>query len=133
KQLELGALTPTRDFNFISDTVNGFIAALEASDQISGETINLASRFEVSIGETVKVIAKLMGRDANIRQVEERLRPSKSEVERLCGENEKAKKLLGWRPQYADIGNFERGLKQTIDWFSEPRNLHLYKPDLYNI
>lgn len=131
-ELSLGALNPTRDFNFVEDTVAGFIAALK-TDGIAGQTINLASRFEITIGDTAKSISRLMGRDVRIAQDDERMRPAKSEVERLFGENAKAKKLLGWEPKYGGLEGFERGLKKTIDWFQDPENLKMYKADRYNI
>lgn len=133
KQIQLGALHPTRDFNFVEDTVAGFIAALEATAPIGGETINLASRFEISIGDTVKEIARAMGVDVAVTEATERLRPANSEVERLFGDNEKAKRLLGWEPAYGGREGFARGLKKTIEWFRSPENLRMYKADRYNI
>ncbi len=131
-ELSLGALTPTRDFNFVEDTVAGFLAALK-TDGIAGQTINLASRFEITIGDTAKAISRIMGRDIRIAQDDERMRPAKSEVERLFGENAKAKKLLGWEPKYGGLEGFERVLKKTIDWFRDAENLKMYNADRYNI
>ncbi|WP_274364209.1 NAD-dependent 4,6-dehydratase LegB [Paenibacillus thermotolerans] len=132
KVLKLGAVTPTRDFNFIKDTVDGFIAVAGA-DHIEGETINVGSNYEVSIGDTVKLIAEVMGVEVEIVTDEMRLRPTKSEVERLWASNEKVKKLTGWEPKYAGIEGLKRGLAETAEWFSDPSNLKMYKADFYNI
>jgi dTDP-glucose 4,6-dehydratase len=125
-------LKPTRDFNFVKDTVNGFVSAL-FSDAGLGEVVNIGSNYEISIGETVNVISSLMGSEIEIISDEMRLRPEKSEVERLFSSNEKAKRLFGWYPQYAGHEGFKQGLKETIEWFSEPDNLVKYKCDLYNL
>jgi NAD dependent epimerase/dehydratase len=132
QSIKLGALSPTRDFNYIKDTVQGFIAAME-SDKGIGEVINLGSNFEVSIGDTVKLISEIMGHDIEIKTDEQRLRPADSEVERLWADNSKAKRLLGWTPQYAGKDGLRRGLAETIDWFTQPENLACYKADRYNI
>jgi dTDP-glucose 4,6-dehydratase len=130
--LKLGALHPTRDFNYVHDTVSGFMAALR-SPTGAGEVINLGSNFEISIGEIVRNIAALMGVDVEISTDEQRLRPDKSEVERLWASNTKAHDLLGWRPTYAGLEGLQRGLQQTIHWFSDPSNLAMYKSDIYNL
>ncbi len=132
RKIALGATSPTRDFNYVGDTVAGFVAALN-SDSAIGETINLASNFEVSIGDTVETIARLMGAEIEIATEEQRLRPEKSEVERLWGSNEKAAELLGWRPTYGGVEGLSRGLRETISWFTERSNLSRYKSDLYNV
>ncbi len=132
RQIKLGALHPTRDFNFVSDTVAGFIAALK-SEQAIGEVINIGSNFEVSIGDTAHMIAELMGVDINFFSDEERLRPEKSEVERLWASNAKAQRLLDWQPHYGGQDGFKRGLAETINWFQKPDNLARYKSDLYNL
>ena len=132
KKIELGALFPTRDFTYVSDTVNGFISTLETND-IQGETMNLGNNFEISIGELVKKIIRLMGADIKIITDPKRLRPDKSEVDRLLSDNSKAKSLTGWNPAFADEKGLERGLKKTIDWFTNPRNLAMYKSDIYNV
>ena len=126
RSIRLGALRPTRDFNFIQDTVHGFIAALE-SDVSAGQVFNIGSNFEVSIGETVGMIARLMGAEVGIETDEQRLRPDKSEVERLWADNSKARRMLGWEPRYAGLPGLERGLGETIAWFSAPENLRRYK------
>jgi len=132
RQIKLGAVHPTRDFNYVSDTVNGFIAALK-SDQSVGEVINIGSNFEISIGDTARKIAEVMGVEIEILTDEQRLRPEKSEVERLWASNEKALKLLGWQPKYGGLEGFCQGLTETVAWFSEPAHLALYKADTYNL
>jgi NAD dependent epimerase/dehydratase len=132
RQIKLGSVHPTRDFNYVSDTVDGFIAALNSS-QCIGEVINLGSNYEISVGDTAQTIAELMGVDVKILTDDQRLRPEKSEVERLWASNEKAKKLLSWSPQYGNLDGFKRGLSETIEWFSVSENLSLYKADIYNL
>ena len=132
KQLDLGSTSPTRDFNFIKDTVAGFMAALESNKGL-GEAINLGSNYEISIFETVNLISELMGKSVTIISDRLRLRPLKSEVERLFSDNKKAETLLGWRPEYAGIEGLKIGLSETIKWFLDSNNLSLYKVDYYNI
>ena len=130
--IKLGSLRPTRDFNYVADTVNGFIAAAE-SEKSLGETINLGSNFEISIGDTVTMIAELMNREISIETEEERTRPENSEVERLWADNSKAKELLDWTPEFPGIEGLNVGLTKTIEWFSESDNLRSYKPNIYNV
>lgn len=132
RQLKLGALHPTRDFNYVEDTVAGFLAAL-GSDRGVGEVINIGSSFEISIGDTAATIAEVMGAEIEILTDAQRLRPEKSEVERLFADNRKAADLLGWRPAYAGLDGFRRGLEHTAAWFADPRHLALYKSDRYNL
>lgn len=132
RRIKLGALSPTRDFNYVSDTVRGFIAALK-SDAAVGEVVNIGSNYEISIGDTARLIAEVMGADIEIETDEERLRPEKSEVNRLWADNSKAEKLLGWKPQYGGRDGFKRGLTETAEWFTKPENLKRYKADIYNI
>ncbi len=132
RSIKLGALSPTRDFNYISDTVSGFIAAAE-SDKSTGEVINLGSNFEISIGDTATLIAEVMGMKIEIETDTERVRPPNSEVERLWADNSKAKNLLGWEPTYGGREGLKRGLAETIAWFRLPENLLRYKADVYNI
>ena len=132
RDLKLGALTPTRDFNFVDDTVAGFIAALTA-ENIAGETINLGSNFEISIKDTVEAIARVFGAKIIITAEKERMRPEKSEVERLWASNEKAAELLNWRPEHAGLEGFERGLEKTIAWFTDAGNLAKYNDQGYSI
>lgn len=132
RQIKLGAMTPTRDFNFVADTVAGFVAALNC-EKAHGEVINLGSNFEISVGDTARAIALQMGADVEWVCDEQRLRPEKSEVERLWADNKKARELLGWSPAFGGLEGFQRGLEQTIAWFCEPGNLSAYKADLYNV
>lgn len=132
RQVKLGALHPTRDFNYVSDTVAGFIAALR-SDRSVGEVINIGSSFEVSIGDTARSIAEVMHADIEIVTDGPRLRPANSEVERLFASNAKAADLLGWEPLYGGISGFRRGLLETVEWFRNPANLAFYKSEIYNL
>lgn len=132
RHLKLGATHPTRDFNYVADTVEGFIAVAE-SDRAVGEVINIGSNYEVSIGDTVRMIAEVMGTEVEIETDEVRLRPQKSEVERLWAENRKARELLGWEPSYGGLEGFRRGLAETSEWFTNPDNLKAYKTDIYNL
>ena len=132
RQIKLGSLHPTRDFNYVADTVAGFMAALR-SDKCIGQVINLGSNFEISIGDTARTIAELMGADIEILTDDQRLRPEKSEVERLWASNVKARELLGWKPQYGGLDGFRRGLIETIMWFKQPSHLAAYKSGIYNL
>lgn len=132
KQIRLGAVSPTRDFNFVKDTVAGFIAAMNSQAGL-GEVVNFGSNFEISIGDTARLIAEVMGKEIEIVTDEARLRPEKSEVERLWADNKKAASLFGWAPAYAGREGFKRGLAETVDWFIDPSNLGAYKADRYNI
>ncbi|MDQ0156914.1 NAD-dependent 4,6-dehydratase LegB [Robertmurraya andreesenii] len=132
KKIKLGALSPTRDFNFVKDTVNGFISVMNSEKSI-GEVINIGSNYEVSIEETAKLIAEVMGVDIEIESDDIRLRPEKSEVERLWADNQKAKQLLKWEPVYGGKEGLKKGLKETADWFLDKQNLSQYKADVYNI
>ena len=131
-KISLGSITPTRDFNFVEDTCNAFLEVLK-SDLTIGQTINVASKFEISIGETALLISKIMEREIEIISEEERLRPHKSEVERLFGDNTLIKKLTNWRPNYFGLEGFKRGLKITIDWFNYSDNLKFYRPNEYKL
>ncbi len=122
KQIKLGALSPTRDFNYVADTVAGFMAALKSEKSV-GEVINIGSNFEISVGDTAHAIAKVMGAEIEIISDEQRLRPEKSVVERLWASNEKAAELLGWHPKYGGLEGFHRGLEETVAWFSKPSHL----------
>jgi NAD dependent epimerase/dehydratase len=130
--IKLGALTPTRDFSYVQDTVLGFIAALNGKEGI-GEVINIGSNFEISIEDTAHAIAECMGVQIKLHSDDQRLRPIKSEVERLWADNSKAKELFGWQPTYAGKDGFKQGLRETVDWFSDPVNLRSYKSDIYNL
>ncbi len=132
RRIKLGAVHPTRDFNYVADTVAGFIAALR-SDQAVGEVINIGSNFEISIGDAARTIADVMGADIEIVSDEDRLRPQESEVQRLRASNDKARALLGWQPQFGDMPGFRRGLAETVTWFRESAHIASYKADIYNL
>ncbi|WP_121616350.1 NAD-dependent 4,6-dehydratase LegB [Virgibacillus halodenitrificans] len=126
EEIELGSLTPTRDFNYVKDTVQGFIE-IAKSDKTLGEEINIATQDEISIGELAEELIKQINPNAKIITQEERLRPEKSEVNRLLGANAKIKKLTNWEPKYT----LETGLAETIDWLKN--NLDKYKTNIYNV
>jgi len=130
--VQLGALSPTRDFTYVSDTVGGFIAALNSTAGV-GEVINLGAGFEVSIGDTFRMIAEVMGSDAVATEDPRRLRPKDSEVERLFSNNAKAKELLGWQPELAGLDGFREGLARTAEWFQDPVNLARYRTGAYTV
>lgn len=130
--VKLGATHPTRDFNFVSDTVRGFLAIAEC-DAAIGQIVNIGSNFEISILNTARMIAELMGAEVNIVADEQRQRPVGSEVERLWADNSFARRLTGWSPEYAGHDGLRRGLIETIEWFREPANLSRYKSDQYSI
>lgn len=132
RQIKLGAVHPTRDFNYVTDTVGGFLAALNSSHG-AGEVINIGSNFEVSIGDAARIIAEAMDVEIEILADEQRLRPEKSEVDRLWAANKKAVRLLGWRPSYSGLDGFRRGITETVAWFRQPANLAAYKPEIYNL
>ncbi len=132
RQIRIGAVHPTRDFSFVTDTVAGFMMALEA-DHVVGEVINLGSGFEISIGDTARAIAEVMGANIELVLDDQRLRPDRSEVERLCASTDKARRLLNWAPEFGGLAGFRRGLARTVDWFKEPANLARYKVDAYNL
>ncbi len=130
--LKIGAIEPTRDFSHVSDTVAGFIAAFESDNpDIIGQTINLGSNFEISIGDMIELVGKTIGKTPNYEMQGERIRPENSEVQRLYCDNTKAKEMLGWTPSYAGLDGFERALADTIQWFSKSENLNLYSTDRY--
>jgi NAD dependent epimerase/dehydratase len=132
RRIKMGALTPTRDFSYVQDTVAGLVSALESKSAI-GEVINLGSNFEISVGETARLIADVMQVEIVIDTDENRLRPRKSEVERLWSDNTKAKNLLNWSPEYTGREGFRKGLYETAKWFTDPENLRNYKADIYNL
>jgi NAD dependent epimerase/dehydratase len=131
-EIKLGAISPTRDFTYVQDTVNGFIAALESESGI-GEVINIGSNFEISVGDTALLIASLMDTSISIISENERFRPQNSEVERLWADNSKALKVLNWQPKNLGIDGMRKGLEETIKWFTESENLKKYKFGSYNI
>lgn len=131
RRIRLGATAPTRDFNFVADTVAAFVAALEAPAAI-GEVINVGSGYEISIAALVELIGELMGAQIEIELDAERLRPTSSEVDRLLASGERASQLLHWRPRYAGMEGLRRGLSETIAWFRDPAHRAGYKADRYN-
>lgn len=132
EKIKLGSLHPTRDFTFVKDTAKAFVAVAESEYSV-GEVINAGSNFEISMEDTVKLIAELMGADIDIVEDEQRIRPLNSEVERLWADNAKALRLTHWKPEYAGISGFKRGLQETIDWFLQAENKKNYKPTVYNV
>ena len=129
RTIKVGDLSPTRDFNFVEDTVRGYMALAEApADQVVGRDFNICTGTEVSMKETLETIARLMGQEVDFVTDPERLRPAKSEVFRLCGDNTRITSLTSWRPQ----NTLEQGLQKTIAWFTKPENLARYKADIYN-
>jgi dTDP-glucose 4,6-dehydratase len=132
RQIRLGSLHPTRDFTYVKDTVAGFIAVAE-SDRSVGEVINIGTRSEMSIGELIHVISDVMGQKIEILSDQNRVRPPKSEVDRLCADNSKALDLLDWSPAYTGREGFRQGLAETVDWFTNSDHLRAYKADVYNI
>ncbi|WP_066890591.1 NAD-dependent 4,6-dehydratase LegB [Clostridium nigeriense] len=125
-EIKLGSLTPTRDFNFVKDTAEAFVKVAE-SDKTIGEVINAGSNYEISVGDTVKKIIDIIGKDVKIICDEDRIRPEKSEVNRLWADNTKIKELTNWVPKYS----IDEGLSETITWIKE--NMRYYKPDIYNV
>jgi NAD dependent epimerase/dehydratase len=128
KEIRLGDVTPTRDFNYVADTCRGFLA-LARSDDAVGQTVNIGSNFEISIRDTLNLIRELMASDVTFAHDEDRVRPDKSEVFRLWCDNTRLRELTGFEPKY----DLKRGLQETIDWFAKPENLAKYKPGIYNV
>ena len=129
KTIKVGDLTPTRDFNFVTDTAAGFIALAEAADdKVIGKEINIATGKDYSMRETLEMIKKIMRSDVEFVTDPDRLRPANSEVFRLCGDNTLITTLTGWRPRY----DLEAGLRKTVEWFTTPGNMAGYKPEIYN-
>jgi NAD dependent epimerase/dehydratase len=128
KEIRLGDLTPTRDFNYVKDTARGFLA-LAQCDETIGKEINIASNTEISMADTLNLIKETMQNDVRFITDEQRLRPKDSEVFRLLGNNKLIKQLTEWQPDYS----LEQGLNETIAWFRNPENLKKYKPGLYNL
>jgi NAD dependent epimerase/dehydratase len=127
KEIKVGDLTPTRDFNYVKDTCRGFLALARAKG-VEGEEINIATNKEITMADTLKLIAELMHADVTWVKDPARIRPNKSEVRRLWGDNTKITTLTDWRPKYS----IEQGLAETIEWFSDKNNLAKYKWNIYN-
>ena len=132
KRIKLGALYPTRDFNYVEDTCEAFLSVSKSSKTV-GKVVNAASCFEISIGDTANLIAKVMDQDIEIYSDQERIRPTNSEVNRLFGDNSLLRELTDWEPKYGDIDGFERGLKKTVEWFTNSENLARYKSGRYEV
>lgn len=132
RQIKLGALHPTRDFSYVTDTVAGFISVLRSAGAV-GEVINVGSGFEISIADTAREIGGLMGVELEILTDRERIRPDASEVERLWADTAKARKLLDWQPEFGGLDGFRRGLSRTVEWFRNPEHLRSYRADVYNL
>lgn len=130
--ISLGALSPTRDFNFVKDIARGFVVMAE-SPRTVGEVVNFGTGYEIGIGDLVRLIAELMGRKVDVRMDNSRLRPENSEVERLCADNGKARALTGWSPEYDGPEGLRRGLAETVEWFIDPANLAHYKTEIFNV
>jgi nucleoside-diphosphate-sugar epimerase len=128
KEIKLGDLTPTRDFNFVKDTCNGFVALAESNLAI-GKEINICSNYEISMLDTLSMIRDIMQSNVRFITDEQRIRPVNSEVIRLWGDNKLIRELTGFEPQF----NIRRGLEITCDWFTKSGNLHKYKADIYNV
>ncbi len=132
QQIKLGAISPTRDFNYVDDITDAFIKIAE-SDNTAGKTYNAGSNFEISIGETAELIAQIMNKKIEIISDEIRLRPEKSEVNRLWADNTKLMNQTDWSPKYSGINGFKKGLEQCVKWYTDPNNLSKFKTDIYNI
>ncbi|KJS31439.1 MAG: NAD-dependent dehydratase [Desulfatitalea sp. BRH_c12] len=132
KKIRIGATHPTRDFNFVQDTVGGFVAIAE-SDAAIGEVINIGSGYEIAIGDLIGLIQDMMGTQVPIEVEAQRLRPTKSEVERLCADASKAKRLVNWEPAFSGNAGLRKGLERTIEWFSRKENMKMYKPNGYTL
>ena len=128
RSIKLGDVSPTRDFNYVEDTCRGFLA-LARSERAIGETVNIASNYEISVGDTLRLIGEIMGGDVEFLTDEQRLRPGKSEVFRLWGDNARLFELSGFKPEHT----IEDGLRKTVSWFLDPENLKHYKAGIYNV
>ena len=128
KEIKLGDVSPTRDFNYVTDTCDGFIALAEDRDCV-GDVVNIGFNYEISVGDTLNLIKAIMGSDVRFITDQQRLRPDKSEVFRLWCDNSKIHGLTGFRPKH----DIRSGLEETVAWFTQPRNLAKYKADIYNV
>ena len=127
-RIQLGDVSPTRDFNYVRDTCRGFLALANCNEAV-GQTVNIGSNYEISVGDTLNLIREIMGRDVEFITDERRIRPEKSEVFRLWCDNSKIHSLTGFEPEI----DIREGLRRTIEWFTQPANLAKYKPDIYNV
>lgn len=131
-KIKLGALDPKRDFNFIEDTVEGFLSALKSQNGV-GQVTNIGSGFEITVRDTALLIAEIMDCKVEFISDEQRVRPKASEVDRLLCDNRKAKERFGWHPVFSDQQGLKDGLSKTINWFSDPRNISKYRTAEYQI
>jgi dTDP-glucose 4,6-dehydratase len=132
RRIKLGSLHPTRDLNYVQDTVKGFLAVAEA-DKAVGEVVNVGSGFEVSMRRLVEMLLEVMDKEVEIETDDLRVRPEKSEVERLVADTSKLRKLAEWEPEYSGEQGLAAGLLNTVRWFFEPGNLKYYKSGIYNV
>jgi len=132
RKIKLGALHPTRDFTFVTDTARGLIAVHDSAKSV-GEVINLGTGFEISVGDLAKLIAETMGAKVEFESESERVRPAASEVERLCAAVGKAEKLLGWKLQLQGLDGLRQGLATTVKWFADPKNRERYRIGRYTV
>ena len=132
RRIRLGALSPTRDFNYVADTCEAFLAIANC-DEALGRVVNAASNFEISIGDTAALIAEVMNTEVEILADEQRMRPQGSEVNRLFGSNNLMHHLTGVHPSFGGLDGFRRGLARTAEWFSDPSNLAFYRPGTYSV
>ena len=128
REIKIGDIRPTRDFNYVLDTCKGMVALSECEAAV-GQVVNIGSNYEISIGDVFQLIKSLMGSDTLLTVDQQRLRPEKSEVQRLWCDNTKIRNLTGFKPDYT----LEEGLRRTIDWFMEPEHLRKYKTEIYNV
>lgn len=132
RTLQLGSVHPTRDLSFVEDTVRGFVAALDC-DAAVGQVVNLGSSFEISIGDLAGLIGEILDIEVEVEVDEARVRPETSEVDRLCADTSRALSLLAWKPDFSGLEGLRRGLEITVEWFSDPANLRLYRALTYNV
>ena len=132
RTISLGSLSPTRDFNFVTDTCAAFKAVAECETAL-GKVVNAASNFEISIGETAALIADVMNVQVEIKTDKQRLRPEGSEVNRLYGDNSRLREMTQWSPAFGGREGFRQGLSITAEWFSDPDNLVRYRPGSYAV
>lgn len=128
REIKLGDISPTRDFNYVKDTCRGFVEIAEC-DNMKGETVNISSNYEISVKDVLNKIKTIMNSDVKFITEEERIRPGKSEVFRLWGDNKKIRELTGFEPKY----DIDAGLKETIKWYTDPENLKKFKAGIYNV
>ena len=132
KSIKMGNTNTKRDFSYVSDTVSGFTSCIGNSNCL-GEVINLGTGIAFTIAETIQYISELTNIEINVEVDKNRLRPEKSEVNHLLSNNQKAKEILNWKPEFSNEKGFKLGLQKTIDWFKKPENLKLYKSNIYNL